>query len=119
MSKTLRTTDPEFNKRIGAKIRELRIAKGIAREDLALHVGVTHQQFSKYEKGINSISASTLTIIAGQLNTPITYLLQMEDAELDGNSRAAIDVARAIKKLPPERVQMLLQFKNMLLKDCI
>lgn len=63
----------ELDRRIGAKIQEIRIAMGMSRHQLAEKIGVTHQQTQKYEKGINRISAGRLASIAEALNKPVGY----------------------------------------------
>lgn len=49
---------------VGRKIHELRIAFGLTRLQVASQVGITHQQFAKYESGSNRISIGRLILIA-------------------------------------------------------
>ena len=55
------------------KIFELRLARGLSRQELGDKIGVTHQQCQKYEKGVNRISAGRLMLIAKVLDKPIEY----------------------------------------------
>lgn len=61
---------------IGAKVHELRISKGLSRQQLAVKIDVTHQQLQKYEKGINRISAGRLLSIAIALNEDVSYFFE-------------------------------------------
>ena len=66
----------EVNILIGKKMRSLRRSLNLSQSALGNKIGVSFQQVQKYEKGINSISASTLYGIAIHLNTPITYFFE-------------------------------------------
>ena len=62
-----------IDQHIGKKIFELRLARGLSRQELGDKIGVTHQQCQKYEKGINRIAAGRLMLIAKVLDKPIEY----------------------------------------------
>lgn len=49
--------------------------------DLANVIGLTFQQFQKYEKGTNRISASTLQKLAATMKVPITYFFEGAPSE--------------------------------------
>lgn len=55
------------DKRIGQKVRTLRLAKRLSQTELANMIGVTFQQVQKYEKGVNRIGAGRLQRIANAL----------------------------------------------------
>lgn len=63
----------EYDRAIGAKIHDLRIAKGMTQQEMSALLDVTYQQAHKYEKGINRISAGRLALLARQLDVPISY----------------------------------------------
>ena len=54
---------------VGARIRELRILRGMSQEKLGQAVGLTFQQIQKYERGANRVGASRLWQMAGALGT--------------------------------------------------
>lgn len=54
----------EIDVQIGERIAILRTRQGMTQKDLARHLGVTFQQFQKYETAANRISASRLYEIA-------------------------------------------------------
>lgn len=55
------------DKRVGARIRELRKAARLSQASLGRAVGVTFQQVQKYENGATRVSASKLWLIAQTL----------------------------------------------------
>jgi transcriptional regulator with XRE-family HTH domain len=59
---------------VGARIAQLRIARGMTQSDLARLAGpLTFQQFQKYESGANRVSASRLLQVAVALGVPVAY----------------------------------------------
>ncbi len=88
---------------IGARIQELRLAKGMSRHQLAEMIGVTHQQLQKYEKGINRISAGRLAMIAKALAKSVSYFY--EDTEGENTTvptqhqRMCIEVSRNFMRI--------------------
>lgn len=68
--------DP-FDRIIGANMRRLRRAKGMSQAELGACLPVTFQQIQKYEKGLNSVSASALAICAVALGCSITEFFEV------------------------------------------
>jgi transcriptional regulator with XRE-family HTH domain len=68
-----RKADP-LDVMVGAKIRVLRVSRGLSQTDLADEIGVTFQQVQKYEKGANRVGASRLSQIAEVLGISIGEL---------------------------------------------
>ena len=56
---------------VGARIRMLRVNRGISEAILAQRIGVTFQQVQKYERGANRVGASRLAQIASVLDVSI------------------------------------------------
>ena len=92
-----------INKKIGAKINELRIYMGFSLEQLAERIGVTHQQAQKYEKGVNNIPLGGLIEIAEALEKPVSYFLEgleEENASIPSRRRImCIEVARNFMRI--------------------
>jgi len=61
---------------VGAKIRVLRLSRGLSQSDLADQIGVTFQQVQKYEKGANRVGASRLSQIANVLGISVGELFE-------------------------------------------
>lgn len=66
---TAAQTDVLIGKRIQQRRREL----GISAEILAEKIGVSQQQFSRYERGVTKMNVSHLVDIAIVLDTPIGW----------------------------------------------
>jgi transcriptional regulator with XRE-family HTH domain len=56
---------------VGAKIRVLRVSRGISETALAARIGVTCQQVQKYERGAGRVGASRLARIAAVLDVSV------------------------------------------------
>lgn len=65
----------------GLLVKEARIAHGLSRAGLAAKVGVSHQQFQKYENGENRISVGRLCEIAEALGMPAADLIPSRPQE--------------------------------------
>ena len=93
---------------IGMRIRERRIVLGLTQLQLSKLIGVTYQQFHRYERGLNSISAGRLYEIARRLDTPVEYFfdgLKQEYPELRPRLRRLLDISRDVSKIENERQQ--------------
>gem|GEM_PF-335495 len=66
---------------VGKKIRARRKSLGMTLSDLAQQVGITFQQFQKYETGKNRIGASNLSKVADILKLPISYFFSEPTVE--------------------------------------
>jgi len=76
--------------RLGRRITLLRKARGISQAELARRLGVTPQQYQKYERGTNRVGATRLFEIALVLGVRIQYFF--EDI---GEAQAAKDATDA------------------------
>ena len=93
-----------IDKYIGKKIYELRLARGMSRQELGSKIGVTHQQCQKYEKGTNRIAAGRLMLIAKVLNRSIEYFYENADGTSipevrTTHQRMCIEVSRNFMKI--------------------
>jgi transcriptional regulator with XRE-family HTH domain len=57
---------------IGARLRAVRIERGVSQQKLANAVGVSLRQVQKYEKGMNRVSGAMLYGLARRLAVPIS-----------------------------------------------
>ncbi len=66
----------QINQSVGYRVKERRISLGLSRAEIAEMVGVSQQQFEKYEKGLNRISAGMLMAIAVHMQIEPSYFFQ-------------------------------------------
>lgn len=71
----------EVDSAIGKRIVQRRREVGLSGELLAEQIGVSQQQFSRYERGATKINVSHLVNIAVILNTPISWFFADSKAE--------------------------------------
>ncbi len=77
-----KTKSPDSNDvAVGLRIRMYRLSRRLPQKTLAYELGVTTQQLSKYELGINRIGAGRLQKIAEILDIPITALFDARNDE--------------------------------------
>ena len=60
---------------LNENIRNLRKAKGISQEELAIKLNVVRQTVSKWEKGLSVPDSSMLVSLAEELDTSVSTLL--------------------------------------------
>lgn len=62
-------------KKLGSRLREGRLARGLSQIDMATSMGVTFQQVQKYEKGENRIPIVQLVRAARRMDVSVNELL--------------------------------------------
>ncbi len=85
----------DFDKHVGQRLRERRIVLGLSQSDIARGLGITYQQFQKYETGFNRISAGRLYGCAQLLDVPPEYFFE----GLEGSDSGAPDETRSDEAL--------------------
>lgn len=87
-----------IDKKIGEKINAQRIYMGWSREQLARKIGVTHQQLSKYERGINRLTPARIMMAVKAFGKTVEWLFEdvKEDEEAlpSHHQRMCIEVSR-------------------------
>lgn len=79
----------------GKRLQELRISSGKTRKNIAELIGITHQQLSKYESGLNGISIAALIKIADLFKVSPSYFyntISTEDDIFDNSSRLTLNL---------------------------
>ena len=66
-----RRANIDVNALVGKRIQKRRKELGYTGSQLAAKLGVSQQQFSRYERGLNKIDLTYLVLLAKFLNTPI------------------------------------------------
>jgi len=72
---------------VGAKIRLRRRTVGLSQTAVAQGLGITFQQFQKYETGKNRIGAGRLSTVAEILGVPVEFFFRDPEA-VDVDSKA-------------------------------
>jgi transcriptional regulator with XRE-family HTH domain len=70
---------------VGAKIRMLRVNRGISQTALAARIGVTFQQVQNYEQGAGRVGASRLARIASVLDVSVGEFFESSRAGSPGS----------------------------------
>lgn len=68
--------DIDVNALVGKRIQKKRKELGYTGMQIAEKIGVSQQQFSRYERGMNKIDLSYLVLLANYLNTPIHWFFE-------------------------------------------
>ena len=76
----------EIDRHVGSRLRYRRIMMDFSQTFLAERVGLSFQQFQKYEKGTNRISASKLHEFARLLDIPVSFFF--DDMPMDMKAAA-------------------------------
>lgn len=64
---------------IGEKIKQLRKKKRLTGDELAKHIGVSQQQISRYEQGINCVNIDLLAKLSELFQVPIQIFIEYDD----------------------------------------
>ena len=106
----MQNKDKEIDKKMGQKLLELRLAKGLSRQQLSEVIGVTHQQLHKYERGANRISVSMLIRLSESLKVEPLYFFsdfsfQQEEVLDNYRIRMSLEVIRHLDNIGDEAMQ--------------
>lgn len=98
--------------KLGLKIKEIRISKGLTQDTLAEMVSCNTSHISNVENNHTKVSLNVLLAIANALNTSIDYLL----SDQYENSSLALDneILRAIKDYDTEKKEKILKIIEIL-----
>ena len=103
------TPDP-IDVQLGAKVRELRLGRGLSQAQVAEMIGLTFQQVQKYERGANRISVGTLLRLCGALNVSapavIAELGSPAATEAPTKRAGSLSGSRALLNLQSETVRV-------------
>ena len=88
---------------LSENIKNLRKAKGLSQEELAIKLNVVRQTISKWEKGLSVPDASMLISLAEELDTSVSILLG-ETVPQPGGSES--DIKRLSEKLEVINLQL-------------
>jgi transcriptional regulator with XRE-family HTH domain len=111
----------DIDRHIGARLRRLRVTKGLTQQQMADLIGVTYQQAHKYENGINRISAGRLYMVARALGEDVAYffvgLESNAPSEPSPQQRVFLDLARNFRSIRTAKHQDAICFLTRILAD--
>lgn len=94
----------EFDARIGARLRQLRIESALTQQEFARRLKVTYQQLVKYEHGVNRLAASRLWCCAQILGVEINAFfegIENQSIEPASDERATLFFLKSVAHLSP------------------
>lgn len=101
----------DIDRQVGARIRGRRIMLGLTQQQAAELVGVTYQQWHKYEKGINRVAAGRLSTIAQTLGVEVGHFFEgLSDERAlvpSPQQRLLLELARAFIDMPRRHQEAL------------
>lgn len=69
----------DVDRQVGARMRDRRVLLGLTQPKAAELIGVSYQQWHKYEKGINRVAAGRLSMIAQALGVEVGHFFSALD----------------------------------------
>lgn len=97
---------------VADRIRKRRLQVGLSQEEMAEPMKISFQQYQKYERGTNRISAGKLYVIARTLEAPVDYFF--EGAEKVDKETPRPAVSREKRTVHAMRLYNSLSKKNQL-----
>lgn len=85
----------DFYKKMGKRLKELRLKANITQEELAESVGVATKTVSYWENGHNPITLNKIPLIATALNIPVYKLFVFLDIEETEANKDYIELLQA------------------------
>lgn len=83
-----------ISKRLGARLRALRLQEGLTQQELADRIGLSPPEISKYELARRTPSLETLAMLAAGLRLPLRELFAFE-----GPENLSPEVLRIVQRL--------------------
>ena len=100
---------------LGARIRELRKARGLSQEELAEKIGIEQKHVSRIEVGKNYPTIPRLEKIAEALEAPI--MLFFDFVHLEDNTEQAANIEDMMKELDKESQKAAFKIIRAILKS--
>lgn len=92
--------------KLGLKIKEIRISKGITQNNLAEMVGCNTSHISNIENNYTKLSLNVLIAIAGALDTSVDYLLS---TQYKGSSSLDNEILRSLRNFDDDKKERILK----------
>lgn len=107
-----RINDPELAKQIGARVRTLRVERGLSQEELAERSKLAGDTVSRVERGSLLPSVPTVRALATGLDVPLSQVVGDEEHRPGGLNLTAEEheLVVALRQLPDQSLGHLLRF---------
>ncbi len=76
----LKATEREINSYVAERVRLRRAELNLTQKLISQRLGVSGQQYQKYETGLNRMSPGTLYVLAESFDVPVSYFFEDQDA---------------------------------------
>jgi transcriptional regulator with XRE-family HTH domain len=103
-------------RQLGKRVRFLRDAKGLTRDDLAAEANMSLQNVTKIENGERFVSAMSLLQLSDALNVSISDLFNFEESR-STRSPAKIKLEAILKNLPEKQLMLICDVAARILRD--
>ena len=99
---------------VGARLRVIRLSRGLSQEKLAGLVDVTFQQIQKYERGTNRISAGRLYEMARVLGVEVQSFFDEGGSKKDSVHKTNDNtISPRLEDLSKHEMDLIFKFRNM------
>jgi transcriptional regulator with XRE-family HTH domain len=91
-------------KKIGLRIRKVRLSLNIKQKDLARKIGISQGALTNFELGRRKISLEWLVKISRALETPVSYFLVDVEPQADAKTLGSkeLRLVRSFQKMAPD-----------------
>ncbi len=93
------------SEKVGARIKELREAKGLTGEGLGKHLGLSKSQVSVIEKGKTRLNTDQLLILVQLFGVSSSYIM-CENSPLDGGAFGKSETDKILKEKDDEIIRL-------------
>jgi len=102
----------DIRKRLGRRIRSLRIGRDLSQEELAEKAGLSAKYLGEVERGIGNISIERLSGLAAVLGIPLTDILETEhELSLE---ELLVEITRILPSLSLKDIQIMYRMLKVL-----
>lgn len=114
---TTRRRSADIDKRVGARIKFIRLERGLSQEKLGDALGLTFQQIQKYEKGTNAVASSRIPLLCHVLKITPNDLFDGVDFNTETreivDDTVALDIGIRAVRLGPKARRAVTMFLDL------
>lgn len=96
-------SDVSITNAVGKRVRQLRTARNLSQESLALSAGISTNYLGQVERGVKTPTVETIYKICGALDIALPEFFILEDIDDEGkHSLAYHSILESLKDLPAD-----------------